>query len=166
MEERKAQSSEKLNEYIRIGKPGILLLILSLVLVLGAILVWGFTGKLYETIPLTGIVDRNDSADVRCFADADRMDGHNLKGREVTVTMPDRTTSEGRILSSSESPKSQEELSELFGYTPWVMNHLMNGTYFYVIEIDTQEDLGSYQGELVEVSVIMNEISPISFLIR
>ena len=63
-----------------------------------------------------------------------------------------------------ESP--QEELSELFGYTRWKINHLMNGTYFYVIEIDTQEDLGSYQGELVEVSVIMNEISPISFLIR
>ena len=54
----------------------------------------------------------------------------------------------------------------MFGYTRWKINHLMNGTYFYVIEIDTQEDLGSYQGELVEVSVIMNEISPISFLIR
>ena len=166
MEERKPQSSERLNEYIRIGKPGIILLIISLVLVLGAILVWGFTGKLYETVPLSGIVDVNSASDVRCFANADNLDGQYLKGAEVTVKMPDHTTSDGIIVSSSESPKTQEELSQLFGYTRWEMNHLMNGTYFYVIEIDTQEDLGSYQGELVEVSVIMDEISPISFLIR
>ena len=166
MEERKAESSERINEYIRIGKPGIILLIISLALVLGAILIWGFTGKLYETIPLSGIVDIQDAFDVRCFADADRIEGEDLEGRDVMVKMPDRTTSKGIVISSSESPKSQEELSELFGYTRWEMNHLVNGTYFYVIEIDTQEDLGSYQGELVEVSVIMNAISPISFLIR
>ena len=75
MEERKPESSERLNEYIRIGKPGIILLIISLVLVFGAILVWGFTGKLYETISLSGIVDRKDAVDVRCFVDADSMDG-------------------------------------------------------------------------------------------
>ena len=115
MEERKAESSERLNEYIRIGKPGIILLIISLVLVLGAILIWGFTGKLYVTIPLSGIVDIQDAFDVRCFADADRMEGEDLEGRDVMVKMPDRTTSKGIIISSSESPKSQEELSELFG---------------------------------------------------
>ena len=97
MEERKPESSERLNEYIRIGKPGIILLIISLVLVFGAILVWGFTGKLYETISLSGIVDRKDAVDVRCFVDADSMDGHNLEGREVTVNMPDRTISKGII---------------------------------------------------------------------
>ena len=166
MEERKPGSSERLNEYIRIGNPGIILLIISLVLVLGAIPVWGFTGKLHETIPLTGIVDIKDAADVRCFADADSMDGRDLKGREVTVKMPDRTTSKGIIIYSSDSPESQEELSESFGYSRWKMNHRMNGTYFYIIEIDTQEDLSSYQEELVEVSVIMNETSPISFLIQ
>ena len=168
MEERKSESSERLNEYIRIGKPGIILLIISLALVFGAILVWGFVGKLHETILLPGIVniDLKGEADVRCFADADSMDGHDLIGRDVTVKMPDRNTSKGMIISSSESPQSQEELSEWFGYTRWEMNYLMNGTYFYVIDIDTQKDLGGYQGELVEVSVITNEISPISFLIR
>ena len=89
MEERKPESSERLNEYIRIGKPGIILLIISLVLVFGAILVWGFTGKLYETISLSGIVDRKDAVDVRCFVDADSMDGHNLEGREVTAESVD-----------------------------------------------------------------------------
>ena len=130
MEERKSESSERLNEYIRIGKPGIILLIISLVLVFGAVLVWGFVGKLYETIHLSGIVDVKDAAGVRCFANADSMDGHDLKGLDVTVSMPDRSTSGGTIISSSESPRSQEELSKLFGYTRWEMNNLMNGTYF------------------------------------
>ena len=166
MEERKSESSERLNEYIRIGKPGIILLIISLGLVLGATMVWGFVGKLHETIFLTGIVDIEGAVDVRCFADADSLDGHDLIGRDVMVRMPDRTTSKGTIISSIESPKSEEELSESFGYTRWEMNHLMNGTYFYVIVIDAQKDLSGYEGELVEVSVIMNETSPISFLIR
>ncbi len=166
MEERKPESSERLNEYIRIGKPGIILLIISLVLVLGAVVVWGFTGTLHETISLPGIVGVTDAGDVCCFVDADSMDGHSLAGKEVTVKMPDRSTSRGVIISASESPGSQEELSELFGFTRWKMNHLMNGTYFYVIEIDAQKDLSNYQGELVAVSVIMREITPISFLIR
>lgn len=89
MEKRKPESSERLNEYIRIGKPGIILLIISLIMVLSAVIVWGFTGKLHETISLSGIVDIGDTVDVRCFVDADSVDGHDLKGKQVTVKMPD-----------------------------------------------------------------------------
>ena len=165
--ERRSESSERLNEYIRIGKPGIIILIISLALVLGAVLFWGFTGKLHETITVSGIVDITAQGDVRCFVDADSMNGKDLEGRQVTIRMPDRSTSKGTVLSSTDSPMTQEELAEMYNYTRWEMNHLMGeGTYFYVIEIDAQKDLKQYQEDLVEVSVIMNEISPISFLIR
>ena len=46
------------------------------------------------------------------------------------------------------------------------MSNLADGVYSYIIVIDTSKDLADYQGQLVEVSVIMKEVSPISFLLR
>lgn len=49
----RVRSPEELDAYIRVVRPGTLILVISLVLVLAALIVWGFTG----TIPYTKTVD-------------------------------------------------------------------------------------------------------------
>ena len=50
---KKTQSPEKLNEYIRIGSPGGLLFLAGLVMLAAAAIVWGFIGR----IPITAVFE-------------------------------------------------------------------------------------------------------------
>ena len=166
MDEKRPQSAEKLNEYIRIGSPGIVALVAALAVVLIAVLYWGFTGKLHETTSFTGIVDITQSGDVLIFVNADEFEGTQLTGKQASVKMGDRSKSDGYVSSSSASAFTEDEIAGKYDFSFWEMNNLVSGVYSYVVEIDAERDLSDYQGQLAEVSVIMNEVSPISFLMR
>lgn len=165
MDEKRPQTAERIDEYIRIGSPGIIAMIVALFLVFAAVIYWGFTGKLHETESFRGIVDISEEGEVCVFVNADLFNGQQMVEKPVEVKMEDRSTSDGSVVSSSASPFTEDELAEAYGYSYWEMKHLVTGVYSYIIEIDTEKDLSDYQGQLVEVSVIMNEVSPISFLI-
>jgi len=49
-------TQEGLDEYIRVSRPSVLVVIISLVVVLVAVIVWGFVGTLPVTETITGIV--------------------------------------------------------------------------------------------------------------
>ena len=166
MDEKKPRSAERLNEYIRVGSPGIIALIAALAMVLVAVIFWCFTGKLHETAAFTGIVDLNESGEIFVFVNADNYDGKSMMGKSVAIKMSDRSTLTGTVSWVSATPYTQEELSGEFKYSSWEMSNLADGVYSYIIVIDTSKDLADYQGQLVEVSVIMKEVSPISFLLR
>ncbi len=166
MDENRSNSAERLNEYIRIGSPGIIALIVALAVVFVAIIYWGFTGKLHETEEFTGIVDISADRDINIFVNADIFDGRQMTGKPVNIKLPDRSTTVGTVISSSPSPLTEDEFGKKYDYSSWDMNKLIDGVYSYVIGIDAEEDLSDYQGQLVEVFVIMNEVSPISFVMR
>ena len=166
MEDKRTQSANRLNEYMRIGSPGVIAMIAALTLVFAAVIYWGFTGTLHETESFTGIVDITDQGDILVFVDADYYNGQQMVDKQVSVKMSDRSTSSGMVVSSSASPFTQDELAESYDYSFWEMKNLISGVYSYMIEIDTERDLSNYQGQLAEVYVIMNEVSPITFLMR
>ena len=140
-------------------------MIVALFLVFAAVIYWGFTGKLHETESFRGIVDVTEDGDICVFVNADIFDGQQMVEKSVAVKMGDHSTFDGSVVSSSASPFTEDELEDAYGYSYWEMKNLITGVYSYIIEIDTEKDLSNYQGQLVEVSVIMNEVSPISFLI-
>ena len=51
-----AASSENLDEYIRVSKPGTKIVLTALLIVLAAVIVWGLIGKLPVTISVKGLV--------------------------------------------------------------------------------------------------------------
>ena len=52
-------TQEDLDEYIRVSRPSVVVVIISLLLVLVAVLVWGFIGKIPVNETVTGIVIDN-----------------------------------------------------------------------------------------------------------
>ena len=165
-DEKRSGSADKLNEYIRIGSPGIIILIVALVAVLAAFIYWGVTGTLYMTQTVTGIVDINPDGDVRCFVDADSFSGPQLIGTEVSMELPGIIRSGGKVLNSWESPLAREEFQDTFDYTSWQFSHLLDGEYFYMLDIGSDADLSDNQRELVEVSLIAGTYHPIDFFMQ
>lgn len=160
-------SAENLNEYIHIVSPGIIALITALALVLSAVIFWGFTGRLRETMTITGITDITEDGSVRCFMDASQTDARSLKGDKVRIKVPRQFKSHGKIRETPKEVLSREEIVDRFGYSYWEANQLMpDGTYFYLIDITAEKDMGQYQGQLAEVTVILGEVAPISFLMK
>ena len=50
------ESQEELNEYIRVTSPGTIVMIVSLLVLLAALIIWGFVGTLPVTETVTGLV--------------------------------------------------------------------------------------------------------------
>ena len=57
--EERSKSPEKLNEYIRIGSPGGLILVGALFIVAVALIIWGFIGRIPVTVSVYGTVVGN-----------------------------------------------------------------------------------------------------------
>ena len=172
------RSTDKLNEYIRIGSPGGFIMIASLLIITAALIVWGFVG----TIPVTiteygGVARKYDYTNTCiCFVDVHLNTGLIPVGNKATLHMPDGTSYDGHISYMSAFPQSSDELRDLHGptgeseaghFSEWVLNYLLeDSAYNYVAYIETEEDISSYWHQVVEVTIITGEVKPISLLMR
>ena len=75
----------------------------------------------------------------------------------------------------SKNPLSAEEIRELYGtennakfqLSDWMFSKLLkDGSYYYMIRINTEEDIAEYWHQLTSVTVVMRQVQPISYLIR
>ena len=171
------RSPEKLNEYIRIGSVGGFLLIAGLVVLAAALIIWGFTGRIPVTTTQTGIVveSKEKSNGCLCFVDVNENTGAIPAGTTASVKMANGSVYKGSVDFMSRNPLSAEEIRKMysaetaaqFQLSDWMFSQLLkDGSYYYMLRINTEEDIAEYWHQLTAVTVVMREVQPISYLIR
>jgi hypothetical protein len=179
-------SQEDLNEYIRVTGPGTIVMIVSLLILLVALIIWGFVGTLPVTETVTGLVtdaamnDVHDQikmelpqygkGDVRvlCFVDASRYNGQAVNDFDdkVNLKMPDQTTFSGTIETRFMEPLSGEAAKSLLFDNGWVLDKCINADYNWLLVIRPDEDISKYVLTLTDVKLVTEEVPPIRFLMK
>ena len=177
-------SQEELNEYIRVTSPGTIVMIVSLLILLAALIIWGFVGTLPVTETVTGLVtdasmyDGNDrisavlpgngDGEVRilCFVDASRYNGQAVKEFDdrVRLKMPDQNAFSGTIETRLMEPLSREEAKSLLFDNGWALDKCINEDYSWLVVIRPDKDISKYVLTLTEVTFVTEEVPPIRFL--
>ena len=188
----RVRSPEELDAYIRIVKPGTLILVIALALVLAALIIWGFTGTLPVTKSVSGMIssieDRRESArtyygrDVlaekknipaeeqqRCdayfFLNAYEFSGDDLLGRQIIVSRPGKKAVRGVVTSVEPVPYSREEILGEFR-SQWVVDNCVEADYSWVAAGRLESDEYNESWALVDVTIVTDNVHPISLLLR
>ena len=173
------QTAENLNEYIRTGSAGGYFLIAALIIVVVALFIWGFVGRIPVNITEYSVVmgSGSDSDFTLCFVDVNKKTGAIPLGTTVSLRMPDGETFSGKVVSTTEMPISTAEAKEFlqhadkqiadYHYSDWAFDYLLyDKTYSYALFIETGEDLTDYQNQIAEATITTGEVRPISLLMK
>lgn len=143
-------SPDKLDDYLRVTRPGIYLLLIGVILLLASLLVWANFGTLPSVVETNGIAENGT---ITCFV-SDR-DSANIKvGQNVIITgYPD-----GEITSVSEHPQSEAELMRQFD--DYSLYSLGIGEWNYRVELNC----GDLADGIYRLKIVTGEDKPITFL--
>ena len=182
-------SPEKLNGYIRVVTPGTWILIAALALVMAALIFWGIAGKIPVCLSVKGVGVSEDieqallSRQEGDFSEADLVNAiicpintedvvsaSILDKKQARVVFRDGATAEGTTRLFDSVPHSLQEVENflsdyLLEYSGWFFSQIEDYDYSYVVivEIDKPVDL-YYWKDVADVSIVTQEIHPISFL--
>lgn len=189
-----AASKEDLSEYIHACRPGIIVVIAALLLMLIAVIVWGFVGTLPVTETVNGaVIDMSKYAQIGtpeaksfyeklqkvvpeddgnplvfCFLDASRFNGQAIKQfhDEAFLKMPDQKTFKGEIVLRHKVPVSKEEAKKILFNNEWALEKCVEKDYTWLVIIRPCDDLRDYTITLSEVTFVTEEVPPIRFLMK
>lgn len=188
----RVRSPEELDAYIRIVKPGTLLLVIALVLVLVALIVWGNIGTLPVTKNVSGVMTtiekRMDNSyeyyhrdyfqaerelppeelqryDAYFFLDAYEYSGEELMGKEIIVSRPGKQSVKGTVTLVEKEPYDRDEIRAEFD-AEWIVNTCVESEYSWVVAGTLDNNTYDDNWSLVDVTIITDNIHPISFLLR
>lgn len=161
--EERVDTPEQLTNYIRIATPGVWAMFAALTLVFVALLIWGFTGRIPDTRTYRGIVDETNGYSVDVVLNASEYPGSSVVGREVTYLLPDGTKGTGAVTQASPQPLSRRELTEILK-NDFLSETLIDSEYSYLLTVRPNEDLKAYYLQIADVTIVLNEVPPISFL--
>lgn len=187
--EGRSTSRDNLDEYIRISSSGLLIIVGALSLVLIATVVWGFTGTIPVTLTVTGCVvdtealseqqDQNgDAADsayeipdgvcIVCLVDSSKYSAEQIMkfGSDVTIAMPDGTSFKGEIEDVTPRPLNRDEVRPFLRNSDWIVEQCVNSNYSWGIAIRVDDDISDHMFTTPQVTMITDEVPPISFLAR
>lgn len=156
-------SPEKLDDYIRISSPGIWIMIAALFLVVLSVIVWGVTGSLPKTVTVKGVVDGSNDNHILCLVDAASYNEEDVQGKEATIHIEGNGSIHGEVKQTSVNPISAEEMAEAL-QSEWMTAQLVTSNYGYLVEIVPDQELSSYTNKVVDVSIVIEQVKPISFL--
>ena len=142
-------SPEQLNEYIRVARPGVWLLLGAIVLLLLGVIVWGVFGTVTSTVR-AGVLSENGS--VVCYVGME--DGSKIQPG-MTATIREQ---EGTVIGVLPEPI----LASGESFHPYILEAagLQQGEYCYAVELDFPGlSNGVY---LAEITV--ERIRPITFV--
>ena len=69
----RVSSPEQLTDYIRVATPGVWVFVLTLVVVIGTLLVWGFAGRLITTVDGDAVMENGQAVCYLSVSDAERV---------------------------------------------------------------------------------------------
>lgn len=143
-------SPEQLNEYIRVARPGVWLVLAAVVLLLLGVVVWGVFGTVKSVVG--GAVIADGTSDPYCYIRVSDME--KIKpGMTMTIGEDDV---EATIVSvsgdSHEATADETRILEIMDSDA--------GELYFTVEIDAEDlEPGIYRGEIV-----VEEIRPMTFV--
>ena len=154
MEERKnkkVDSPEQLNQYIRLSNPGVWVILLAIVVLLVGVCIWGFYGKIDTKVNAVVVSDNNNT-----YLYAKEEDISKIKtGMSVEINNNDNTY---KIVSIEESPeKVTQEMDEYARH----LGDFQIGEWVYKCKINSNMQEGTYGA-----SVIVESIAPMTFVVN
>ncbi len=188
-EESRKASRDGLDDYIKVSSPGLLVIIGALSLVLVATIVWGFTGTIPVTLTVTGcVVDTEalseqqvqngdaagdayaipDGVWIARLVDSSKYSAEQIVkfGGDVTIAMPDRTTFKEKIEYVTPYPLNRDEVRQYLRNSDWVVDQCVNSNYSWGIAVHVYDDISDHMFTTPQVTMITDEVPPISFLAR
>lgn len=163
--EDRVESPERLNEYIRVANPGTWAMVSGLVLVLVAFIAWGFIGTIPKSVTLKGVVDESTNYSLDVVVDATQFSGKSLVGKEATYLLPSGAAGKAKVTKATETPLSREEMADVL-QSDFLASSLVDSDYSYILLVQPEEDLSDHGLEIGQVTVITDEVQPVSFLLR
>ena len=184
---KKNQTTEGLDEYIRVGKPGTLIILTAMLIVLAAVIIWGLIGKLPVKETIKGLVVNTEKASelyggkvfpdfvketytgktyIYCFIDASRFNVMQVDafGKEAVLEMPDHGRFTGRIIAFPGVPLSTLRCQEILFGNEWVTERCVKTDYSWFLLIEPDEDISKYEFMLADVTIVTEQVAPITFL--
>ena len=188
----RVRSPEELDAYIRVVKPGTLLLVIAMVLVLAALIIWGNIGTLPVTKNVSGVMtnieNRMDNSyeyyhrdyfqaehelppeelqryDAYFFLDAYEFSGEELMGKEIIVSRPGKPAVKGIVTLVEKEPYDRDEIRAEFD-AEWIVNTCVESEYSWVVAGTLDNNTYDDNWSLVDVTIITDNLHPISFLLR
>lgn len=176
---------EDLDAYIHVSSPGVLAVVVSLLVMLISVIVWGFAGTLPVTETVTGLVvdyatfeknkpefmkeiapEEKGGIVVFCFVDASRYNGQAIKefDDDAVLKLPDQSTCKGTIELRVGVPLSMQQAQAILFDNEWVTERCVAQNYNWWLIIRPEEDLSKYAFTLAEVTLLTEEVPPIQFL--
>lgn len=162
--EDRVESPERLNEYLRVATPGMWVMVFGLLLIVVAFAAWGFFGTIPESITLKCVVDESTGNGLDVVIDASQISGSSLIGKEANYKLPSGVNGKAKVIQTTEVPLSKEEMAEVLE-SDFLSNSLVSSDYSYILLIEPEDDLTGHALEIGQVTIITDEVSPISFLL-
>lgn len=163
--EDRVESPERLNEYIRVAKPGTWVMVSGLLLVLVSFIAWGFIGTIPKSVTLKGVVDESTNYSLDVVVDASQFSGKSLVGKEATYRLPSGAAGKAKVTKATETPMSREEMTNVLE-SDFLVSSLVDSDYSYILLVQPEENLSDHGLEIGQVTVITDEVRPVSFLLR
>ncbi len=141
-------SPDDLNDYIRVYRPSVWLLIAAAALLIAGFLVWSALGYLPTTVPIV------------CVAEEGKLTGYVEDVTEITAGLPVKIgDAEGRVRSVAKLPLSSEEVSKRYDsdYTIHLLG-IQDWNYEIIITAANVPD------GLVEGTIVTDSVHPIQFI--
>lgn len=188
----RVRSPEELDAYIRVVRPGTLILVIAMALILLALIVWGCTGTLPVTKSVSGgmttIEKRMEYSyayygwdyfaaekdmpteelqryDAYFFLNAYEFSGDDLLGKEIIVSRPGKNAVRGVVTLVEPVPYTREEILVEFD-SQWVVDNCVESDYSWVVAGRLDSDEYDESWSLVDVTIVTENVHPISFLLR
>ncbi len=124
---------DDLNKYLRVIHPSGWLMLLSVVVLLGGLLAWGFFGSVETSVSTVAV---NMEGDVMCFLSTDSV-SRIRKGDAAYVNGTPAT-----VADISKVPLSPEEAKVLLK-NDYLVDTLMPGNWGYKVTLDVSSDLST-----------------------
>ena len=116
----------------------------------------------------SGSTDATSGEDdlIYCFIDASRYNITQIHsfGDKASLEMPDHKRFSGTIRGSLKFPLSTLECKKLLFGNDWATEKCVKTDYSWWLTIKPDEDISDYEFMLCDVSIVTEEVAPISFL--
>jgi hypothetical protein len=152
-------SPEALDAYVRVTKPGVLLIIAALFVIVAALLIWGFTGTLPQTLTANGVW--NDNGEIVCYVEVAQLEG-DVDGCSAVIRTADGAVFDALVTDVSAYPLSGAEITAAQP-NDWLAEMLSVSGYAYAVTL-AADSADIKPSAIVSVTLITAEVKPISFI--
>ncbi len=178
-------SQDELDDYIHVAHMGIYIVIIALIIILTGWIIWVIGGKIPVTETASGLVIDMSDEDVkempdkseykpeyRCIVCLDAYEYNveklNDMKDDVKLQMPDGNVISGKIDYVESVPIARGTVAETYYFgNEWLVDECVPSYYNWIIAIKTDNnEFAKYPYSMAKATLVIDEVSPFSFLVR